>query len=549
MATKGQIAEQVLRIVNGGDITDDSKVTMQEVGILLEHERDALVRKTVLENATLGEHEIPNEFLSVHKLELEKDSMYGAGGRPFVTLPQTPINMPNDGSIYRVCKLSSEYEKSKRAHTIIQAPAYSQAPGADHFDIGLEFEFPALSVGSTSLGKKFVCTFKHGPDDSKLKERQFTFEYLDFSSRVPGPTEINSATIRPDFLVNSLIQSQDFREFCESYDFFAGFAKITGDDAYGNETYKYSLRLISHNYPQSFGEPALIEFDIKSALTGASVISANPTQTGESSNFIENVASTNYPINGFSFSLWYPKNTKLYSMEGDSMGVKVKNSSYLNFVVELTQRDLGNNTGGEEGYMGVSAESMAKMWANKYRHMLSIYGLDFEILAGGKIKIIENEPLGGFSEVSIIAGLGAGTTTAISGDTDTYESMEAAEVVNYNTVDCYNRMPNPGMSSKMYDDAILLSGRKYWYRQEGRLYLYNEHYNSNIAAYSDGVDADIYKTNIAVWMLAKSDTLSMHDEFPMPSDAISETIKSLVATFGMMRAAKEDNINNNVDNT
>ena len=49
MATKGQIAEQVLRVVNGGALTDDSKVTMQEVGILMEHERDALIRKTILE--------------------------------------------------------------------------------------------------------------------------------------------------------------------------------------------------------------------------------------------------------------------------------------------------------------------------------------------------------------------------------------------------------------------------------------------------------------------------------------------------------------------
>ena len=43
MATKGQIVEQVLKLVNGGDISDDSKATMQEVGTLLEHERDALV--------------------------------------------------------------------------------------------------------------------------------------------------------------------------------------------------------------------------------------------------------------------------------------------------------------------------------------------------------------------------------------------------------------------------------------------------------------------------------------------------------------------------
>ena len=50
MAKKGQIVEQVLRLVNGGQINDDSKITPQEVGALLEQERDSLIRKTILEN-------------------------------------------------------------------------------------------------------------------------------------------------------------------------------------------------------------------------------------------------------------------------------------------------------------------------------------------------------------------------------------------------------------------------------------------------------------------------------------------------------------------
>ena len=107
MATKGQIVEQVLRIVNGGGISDDSKVTSKEVGTLLEHERDALVRKTILENSSVGEHEIPNEFLSMLTLDVLQDTsnVYGNGGRAYSQLPQTPVNLPNDGGIYRVCNV------------------------------------------------------------------------------------------------------------------------------------------------------------------------------------------------------------------------------------------------------------------------------------------------------------------------------------------------------------------------------------------------------------------------------------------------------------
>ena len=58
MITKRLIAEQVQRIVNGGSTTDDSKVTKQEVIALVEQERDAMVKKHILENSMLGDHEM-----------------------------------------------------------------------------------------------------------------------------------------------------------------------------------------------------------------------------------------------------------------------------------------------------------------------------------------------------------------------------------------------------------------------------------------------------------------------------------------------------------
>ena len=69
-------------------------------------------------------------------------------------------------------------------------------------------------------------------------------------------------------------------------------------------------------------------------------------------------------------------------MGEDTLGVKADGSAFLTFKVELTQRELGINTAGEEGYQTVSPESMAKMWANKYRHILPMYGLGFEIVTG-----------------------------------------------------------------------------------------------------------------------------------------------------------------------
>ena len=70
MITKKSIAEQVQRIVNGGSSSDDSKVTLQEVIALVEQERDAMVKKHILENSVLGDHEIPSAFLTKRKVDV-----------------------------------------------------------------------------------------------------------------------------------------------------------------------------------------------------------------------------------------------------------------------------------------------------------------------------------------------------------------------------------------------------------------------------------------------------------------------------------------------
>tara|TARA_Y100001973_G_C5203902_1_gene339905 strand:- start:4437 stop:4847 length:411 start_codon:yes stop_codon:yes gene_type:complete len=134
-------------------------------------------------------------------------------------------------------------------------------------------------------------------------------------------------------------------------------------------------------------------------------------------------------------------------------------------------------------------------------------------------------------------------------------------------------MPNPGMYSRMYDDAILLSGRKFWYRQDSltgpdrfhqsdnpgpfpdvgdhgrvKLYLYNENPRDVVANNTmEYGDPNRYPMHINVWMISKSGTYEWGEEFPLPADQVAEVIKSLVATFSMMRQAKEDSINDNVD--
>lgn len=539
MATKGQIVEQVLRITNGGDISDDSKVTMQEVGVLLEHERDSLIRKTILENATLGEHEIPNEFISVHQLVLHSDTMYGTLGRPYVYLPQMPVNLPNDGSIYRVCKIANEYTKTKIDHWTVTIPDIA---GDDIATDGLgrfsdnTFLF-ATKTGTHNVGRKLAISFKFGYSSTTLEDYKFTFDYIDYDD-VHNSNIVSEQTLTPQWVANSLNRNPDFAEFLRSRKMTLYYRHTQSPPDPGTE-FVFGLQFKSVELNASFGAANSDNMDIKSVLTNESIFSWNTTNPTVDGVWDEGVKDT-YPEVGFGVEIWYPKNRRLKNLEGDTLGIKGKKSDVLNANINIRKEELIDSSANGTSYEGVTGVNMAKMWMNKNASTLKMYGIATSVV-GAVITIREENPLGGFREVLAVK---SGLTDAV---TQSNVDSTSSERANFRDVMCYSRMPNPGMYSKMYDDAILLSGRKYWYRQESKLYLYNEDSDNELEVGVTGVNTNNVETKIGIWMLAKSGSLNFEDEFPMPSDAVSEVIKSLVATFGMMRQAKEDSVNDSVD--
>ena len=108
MTTRKSIAEQVLRIVNGGDVSDDSPISLREVMILVDQERDSLIKRDIMEkfytkstaNAT-GELEIAGDWLSKINIPIADNS--------HATLTTTPINLPNDVGVFRVSSSDPGY--------------------------------------------------------------------------------------------------------------------------------------------------------------------------------------------------------------------------------------------------------------------------------------------------------------------------------------------------------------------------------------------------------------------------------------------------------
>ena len=576
MATKGQIAEQVLRIVNGGALTDDSKVTMQEVGVLMEHERDALIRKTILENATLGEHEIPSEFLSVHVLEMYNDTsgVYGAGGRPYVVLPQMPVNLPQDGSIYRVCRVNLLEGHGKLEEWSLTAQDILYSSDTNFSSSSYIF---SKSTATGEIGNRFVFNFQYGLTTATVKSYSFTFDYYNKDGKIKGG--VTADNINMQELVHSLQRNADFNDFLFKNDliFYSNYD--------GGANMKTNIYFQSYNKDFSLGVDNSNNMDIKSLLTGDSVVTITSTNNpNEGGDFAEGAVDV-VPQAGLSVQINYPRNKRIYGLEADSLGVKGKDSTTLTMSVFIDLNDLRTtNYGQNDGVIqGVSDDNLVKMFMNKYSGILKIYGIDLT-WQSNKLYFKEMFPLGGFDDVLPSTGL-LGTSTAALVSTG-----DIAESANYNEMHCYTRMPNPGVYSKMYDNAIALSGRKYWYRQlngvgysgktvtsttagpdgpistsstslsagtdwfsdepqyntsNNRIYFYGEtNFHDPLM-----VDPKRFTSYVSVWMLSKSASLKFEDQFPLPSDAIVDMIKSLVATFTTMRAAKEDLTNDNVDIT
>ena len=81
MATRKGIAEQILRIVNGGDISDDSRIEVRDVMPLIDQERDTLIKSEIMDSMytkgvanSKGELEIIGQFLStaLHSVVVNK---------------------------------------------------------------------------------------------------------------------------------------------------------------------------------------------------------------------------------------------------------------------------------------------------------------------------------------------------------------------------------------------------------------------------------------------------------------------------------------------
>ena len=121
--TRYKIAEQVLRIVNGGDPTEDSSIDIREVMLLVDQERDSIIKTEIMDwsytksTATAkGELEINGGWISQATVPLVTDS--SRNGALCSGLDFSYISLPNDMGIQKVESCDTRFQKQGNAYRV-----------------------------------------------------------------------------------------------------------------------------------------------------------------------------------------------------------------------------------------------------------------------------------------------------------------------------------------------------------------------------------------------------------------------------------------------
>ena len=155
--TKKSLAEQALRIIQGGDISDDSSIDIREIMLFIEQERDMLMKQTFMEYKKIGEHEITGDFLSTYNLSSENNQ---------VILYHHPVNLPNGAGVFSVKSGQDFYIRMPSSNGMYNK-AISKTPRKGYNLIGDTLTFtPTISDGVNFTVQLVVSSKSLGETDA-----------------------------------------------------------------------------------------------------------------------------------------------------------------------------------------------------------------------------------------------------------------------------------------------------------------------------------------------------------------------------------------------
>jgi len=108
MATRKQLAERALRILQGGEVSKDTDIDLREVMLHIDSERDSIIQMKLIEGyksinkrstASIAAHEVLGSYVSEYTLKTAFDSNRN---QRYGKLPVMPLDLPDEAGILSV---------------------------------------------------------------------------------------------------------------------------------------------------------------------------------------------------------------------------------------------------------------------------------------------------------------------------------------------------------------------------------------------------------------------------------------------------------------
>ena len=543
--TRYKIAEQVLRIVGGGDPTENSSIDIREVMLLVDQERDALIKSEIMDwhytksTATAkGELEINGGWLSQATVALSRDA--SRNGAICAGLPFSFVSLPNDMGIQKVETADYRFQRHGLKFQIMGGMKKTKYNTED-----IEIVFNA---GPKVLDKKYHVTFDFNIKDTLMSDGvNSQHQYGGVRS---NKISFNVDTTGYDSFENNqynflfaLINSPGFKKFTKDYDIGFGITELDTNDNTIIDNNNVITQIVQVKLKTNYGS-SIRNFeingvgahttDIYSEYGGITLAGVNATNNNLGFSWI--ISSLDTSINDpdiqtsaheNSHGIGFIINGTVYSSEFVNPKKELAYTDIINLFIQENAHKISveQNVACFKGQLGVPPSTQIT--------------LDFaEITPQGGLDIDPITPGTAFT-IQLFTG---------NGDTSDHYSIAAKGFKQQ----IFNRMPSGGEHNSLFDKTARKTGRKYYYienfNEAGTLtglqggagiYLYKRY------------DLDQYQNSfgnaLRITYIGTSVNIEDHSAYPIPADYEKIIIKNLVELLTVMKNANDDMTNDNID--
>tara|TARA_R110002096_G_scaffold369787_3_gene563256 strand:- start:56 stop:1666 length:1611 start_codon:yes stop_codon:yes gene_type:complete len=536
MTTRYKIAEQVLRIVNGGNTSEDSSIDIREVMLLVDQERNTLIKTEIMDwsytkstSTAKGELEINGAWLTQKTLVLKTNTDNLCYAEIAELDPTTNkhglsnyISLPNDMGIHRVA--SSGHSHTREIKVVkVGGKIHKTNYQRDTIDI-------IFNNGPKVLDKNYIVSFDFTIGTTLMSNGSSTQNQyagvkthnISFNVDTSGYDSYENKHFN---FIKALVNSPGFKKFIKDFDIKYGVTENDTNDNAIVDTVASILHVIQVRLSTSYGSE-ISDFKINgvgknSIFGGPGVEYGGATITTTS--LIDNNIGLGWVIYNLNESI--NSSEALTTAYENSHGIgfiindTIYSSDYIAPEHEVTQINVINN------FVLLNADKLAR----EQNLTVKVQGdeLHFEEIIGK----------GGFSLDLITPG-----NAFIMKHAPHLSTPPGMSLMNYEPI-IYTRMPSGGDHNSLYNRAVNKSGRKFWYTENKgsganngpHIYLYKQY----------GLDSK--QPYLSVSFIATSESLSDTDPYPIPGDYEKIIIKNLVEMFSVMKKATEDMTNDNID--